>query len=106
VMHMSLQGEYETDLTADIRGYVQAGVNYRGGSFTSFNNKNTYNTKLPAFYMISAKLGVRKDAWDLSLFGDNLTNKAAYLGVVESLDGIRVFSPRPRTVGVRISSTF
>ena len=103
---MSLQGEYERDLTADIRGYGQAGINYRGGSTTSFNDSNTYNTKLPAYFTISAKLGVRKDAWDLSLFGDNLTNKAAYLGVVESLDGIRVFSPRPRTVGVRLSSTF
>jgi iron complex outermembrane receptor protein len=103
---MTFSAEYEADLTADVRGYAQAGINYRGGSFTSFNNRNTYNTKLPAFYMINAKLGVRKDAWDLSLFGENLTDKAAYLGVVESLDGIRVFSPRPRTVGVRISSTF
>ncbi|NQE63620.1 TonB-dependent receptor [Caulobacter sp. RHG1] len=103
---MTFSAEYEADLTADVRGYAQAGVNYRGGSTTSFNNRNTYNTKLPAFYMINAKLGVRKDAWDLSLFGENLTDKAAYLGVVESLDGIRVFSPRPRTVGVRISSTF
>ncbi len=103
---MTFSAEYEADLTADVRGYAQAGINYRGGSTTSFNNRNTYNTKLPAFYMINAKLGVRKDAWDLSLFGENLTDKAAYLGVVESLDGIRVFSPRPRTVGVRISSSF
>jgi outer membrane receptor protein involved in Fe transport len=103
---MALQGEYEHELTHDFSGYAQAGINYRGGSHTSFNDQNTYNTKLPAYYMISAKLGVRKDAWDLSLFGDNLTNKAAYLGVVESLDGIRVFSPRPRTIGLRLSSTF
>jgi outer membrane receptor protein involved in Fe transport len=102
----NLQGEYEHDITGDMSGYVQGGLNYRGSSTTSFNNRNTYNTKLPAYYMISAKLGVRKDAWDLGLFADNLTNKAAYLGVVESLDGIRVFSPRPRTIGVRISSTF
>ena len=103
---MSLQGEYEHELTSGFSGYVQGGVNYRGGSHTSFNDQNVFNTKLPAYYLISGKLGVRKDAWDLSLFGDNLTNKAAYLGVVESIDGIRVFSPRPRTIGVRISSTF
>jgi iron complex outermembrane receptor protein len=103
---MSLQGEYEHELNGGFSGYVQSGVNYRGGSHTPFNDQNLFNTKLPAYYLISGKLGVRKDAWDLSLFVDNLTNKAAYLGVVESIDGIRVFSPRPRTIGVRISSTF
>lgn len=103
---MTLHGEYEQPIAGDLNGYVGGSVTYRGVSWTSFNNTNRFNTKLPDYALFSAKIGLRKGPWDIALFGDNLTNKAAYLGVVESLDGIRVFSPRPRTIGLRASSTF
>jgi outer membrane receptor protein involved in Fe transport len=102
----SIQGEYDHPVMDGVEGYLQAGANYHGGSHTSFNDKNTYDTKLPAYYLVDAKIGVRKDSWDVSLFANNLTNKAAYLGVVESVDGVRIFSPPPRTVGVRVSKAF
>lgn len=102
----TLQGEYEAPIHGELNGYVQGGMNYRGSSYTSFNDENEFNTKLRSYALFSAKIGIRKDNWDVSLFGDNLTNKAAYLGVVESPDGIRVFSPRPRTFGVRVSGSF
>ena len=102
----SLQVSYEQPIAGGMDGYVQGGLSYRGDSYTTFNDQNTYYTKLPAYTLVNLKLGVRRDGWDIGLFGENLGDKAAYAGVVESPDGIRVFSPRPRTFGVRVSSTF
>ncbi|MEH6677750.1 TonB-dependent receptor [Phenylobacterium sp.] len=102
----SLQASYEQPLAYGLDGYVQGGLAYRGESFTTFNSQNQYYTKLPAYTLVNAKVGLRRDNWDLAVFGNNLGNEAAYIGVVESPDGIRVFSPRPRSFGVRVSSTF
>jgi outer membrane receptor protein involved in Fe transport len=93
---------YETDVSSTVAGYVQTDFNYRSGSTSSFNDLNSFNTKLPAFMLIGASVGVRMGPFDASLFVENLTDKAAVFGVDPILDGIRIYSPNPRTFGVRV----
>jgi iron complex outermembrane receptor protein len=42
----------------------------------------------------------------MTVYADNIGNKAPFLGVVPSQDGVRVFTVRPRSLGVRVRSRF
>ena len=98
--------EYEVPLTASVDGYIQVNANYRSSSTFNFNDENPDNEDLPKFALVNAKVGVRVDPVDISLFVENLTNKVAVYGIGVDTDGVRVFSPPPRTIGLRVSGRF
>lgn len=102
----SVRAEYEWPLFGEVNGYVQGSANYRSESFTTFNPADKFYVKLPAYVLIDARVGVRYENWDFSLFGQNLGDRAAWLGATSATDGIRVFSARPRTVGLRVTTSF
>lgn len=97
---------YETEIFDNATGYIQTDINYRSSSTNSFNDQNAFNTKLPAFALIGAQVGVRTGPLDISLYVENLTDKAAIYGVDPILDGIRIYSPNPRTFGLRVQGRF
>ena len=97
---------YEAEMGTDMTGYIQSDVNYRSGSTSSFNDQNSFNTALPGFALVGASVGVRTGPVDIGLFVENLTDKAAAFGVDPILDGIRIYSPNPRTFGVRVQARF
>lgn len=103
----SLGAEYEVPLSDSSSAFVSGNATYHGDSFSSFSRATTFDTYLPSYVLVGAKAGVRlRSGLDVSVYGDNLGNAIAYLGVVPSLDGTRVFTARPRTIGLRLSSRF
>ncbi|HEY4039132.1 MAG TPA: TonB-dependent receptor [Burkholderiaceae bacterium] len=68
--------------------------------------------QLAPYNLIGARLGVTADKWSAFLFGDNLTNKRAELGVNTSSFAfqapslVRVATNQPRTIGVDLSYRF
>jgi hypothetical protein len=54
---------------------------------------------VPAFSLYNASIGVRRGAWELSLFGENLADERGPSFVRNSL----LFAgPYPRTIGLRL----
>ncbi|MCC7274488.1 MAG: TonB-dependent receptor [Alphaproteobacteria bacterium] len=102
----SVTGEYEFGLTETTQGYVQASANFRSKTATAFNDTDPNYRKLDSYWLWDAAVGVRYEQWDAQLFFQNIGNEAAQLALNVGNDGLRVYSPRPFTVGLRISSSF
>jgi outer membrane receptor protein involved in Fe transport len=102
----SLAGTYDFPISSGVGGYATAGVNYRDSTQLGFNSTNTFYAQLPPYWLANAKFGVRWNHYDLGLFVDNITDKAAYSGLQVTTDGTRVFSPRPRTIGLSFTGSF
>ena len=98
--------EYKRDIGHGVVGYGRANVNYRSASFSSFSAASTFYTKLPEFALVGAEIGIRTDRADFGISVENLSNKAAYLGVYDSIDGIRIYSPGPRTISMKAALRF
>jgi hypothetical protein len=68
--------------------------------------------QLAPYNLIGARFGLTADKWSAFLFGDNLTNKHAELGVNTSSFAfqapslVRVATNQPRTIGVDLSYRF
>jgi iron complex outermembrane receptor protein len=97
---------YETEVSSGTIFYAQGDANYRSSSTFSFNDQNVFNPRLPAFLLLGARVGVRWGPTDISLFAENITNKAAIYGIDASPDGLRAYSPTPRTIGARLQARF
>jgi iron complex outermembrane receptor protein len=99
-------GEYETPISGTLSAYLGGSLTHRGSSFYEFESDPAGLT-LNAYTLVNARLGIRTaGGWDLGLYGENLTDKAAQMGLYSSLDGTKVYSPRPRTIGLRFSGKF
>ncbi|MDV3455376.1 TonB-dependent receptor [Sphingomonas sp. HF-S4] len=98
---------YDVALSDRLTGFVSGNVTYHGDSYSSFSRATAFDTYLPEYTMFGAKIGMRtQNGVEFTLYGDNLGNEAPYLGVVPSQDGVRVFTARPRTYGLRVRSSF
>jgi outer membrane receptor protein involved in Fe transport len=98
--------EYEVPFSASLNGFVQGNFTYHGDSYSNFNAANQFDTYLPSYTLVGAQMGVRAKHWSAALYGENLGNAVPYLGVVPSIDGTRIFTARPRTIGVRLHAEF
>lgn len=119
-------GRYEFPLGAVHKGYFQADYRYTGrfknssGPGTSSYSPDFYET--PAMGLVSARLGVLWNDYDISLFADNLLNEdtlipstlsgrygcrnaacSVYGSYYEDVKGTRF---RPRTVGITATYRF
>ncbi len=97
---------YEAPVTDTITGYVNANVNYRGSSATGFNETDPNYERLDDYFLVNAQIGGRFDQFDIALFADNLFDAVPQIGLRISGDGYRVYTTRPRTLGVRASMNF
>jgi iron complex outermembrane recepter protein len=110
------QVEYERPLTGELSGYVQTDFNYKGASYTQFRQvtaaqiadgiPNNYDTRIPSYFIVDARVGARFKRVDVSLFVQNLTNEFAVVGVKADVNSVRLYTARPRTVGVSVSARF
>lgn len=98
--NISAQGEYHTPFGSG-EGYLRSNIAYRSGSNYSFNDLNTYNTRIPAYTLIGASVGWRSGPTDLSVFVENLTNDGERSGLSVKPDATRVYAVTPRTIGIR-----
>ncbi|AHE55442.1 TonB-dependent receptor [Sphingomonas sanxanigenens] len=98
---------YETALGGTLTGFVAGNITYHGDSYSSFSRATAFDTYLPDYTLIGARFGLRTEGGvEFTIYGDNLTNAAPYLGVIPSQDGVRIFTARPRTIGARVRARF
>jgi len=102
---VNAQAEYEAPVSGSVSAYLGGNLTYRGSSFYEFES-DPAGLALDDYLLIGLRAGARFDGWDIGAFADNLTNKAAQAGLYSSLDGTKVYSPRPRTIGLRLTTSF
>lgn len=97
--------DYEQPLSAYLRGYLGGDVTYRSSTYSAFP-LDAPSVKLPSYCLLDLNAGVRFGGYEIGLFAQNVTNKVAYAGMEADYDAYRVYSPLPRTIGVRFRAQF
>jgi iron complex outermembrane recepter protein len=96
---------YSRSIAQDIDGFGTVEYSYTGQRYTDFNPATAYN--MPAFGVVSAKLGLKHGPWAAFLFGDNLGNRYGILDLTSRGAAyptyISASTIRPRTVGLRFT---
>ncbi len=81
--------------------YGQAGVQYVDDSFNSIVAAE--RREQDSFTTVDAAVGINRDDWNVELFVENLTDERAELFINTQDKDERIFTNRPRTIGVRFS---
>jgi len=102
----SIGGTYSFPIVNGTAGYATANASYRAHSQLGFNPTDEFYAQVPAYVLGDLKLGARWNKYDLGLFVRNIGDTAAYAGLQKTTDGTRVFSPRPRTIGLSFTGSF
>ncbi|HET7786488.1 MAG TPA: hypothetical protein VFL36_10980, partial [Myxococcales bacterium] len=69
----------------------------------------TYNPKLPAYDIVNARIGVKQEKWDFSLYANNLTDERALLALDQERGTrarIGYLTNQPRTFGTSLRVNF
>jgi iron complex outermembrane receptor protein len=65
----------------------------------------TFNPELPAYTLVSLRVGLRRSSWEVALFANNLTDERAFLAL-DRERGTRArvgfLTNQPRTLGVSL----
>ena len=102
----SISATYQWQVKTDTLAYITATYQYTGSRFTQIGDqaegfgtvnllsfapntiggpltatKFTFDPELPAYNLVNARVGVTRDKWDLSLYGNNLTDEIAWLAL-------------------------
>ncbi len=99
----NLRVRYEFNL-GEYKAFTQIGGTHQAHSYSATGNATTFDQ--PGFSTYDGALGVGKDAWQVGLYGQNLTDARAnlYENNSQAINAITV--NRPRTAGVRFSYKF
>jgi outer membrane receptor protein involved in Fe transport len=114
-IQFSLRGRYEWGMRG-YNGFVQAGASHTGHAFTqaganpTIENGAIPNSRLrfeiPAYTIFDASLGVSKDAWNVSLYCENLANSNASTFISTDQFIVAKTPVRPRILGVTMAYKF
>ncbi len=112
-----IRGRYEFAGPAELKYFVSGGVSYMG---STYNQPSTYPSgegvaipgttllryRMSAYALVDASIGFKHDSWNVSIFGENLTNNHAST-FTSSAQVIKSEVPlRPLTYGLKISTDF
>lgn len=93
----------------DYRAFWQVGAQHQAHSYSSVITQGAFispRQDQPAYTTFDASFGVKKDAWNAEIFGENITDKRAQL-YINGFDFVRLVTVnRPRTIGLRLSYKF
>lgn len=131
----SASATYQWQLKSDALAYITATYQYQGSRFTQIGDQAagfgtvnllsfgpagtiggplrattfTFNPELPSYTIVNARVGVAHDRWDLSLYGNNLTDEIAYLALDQER-GTRArvgyLTNTPRSLGLTLRLKF
>jgi hypothetical protein len=115
-IQFSLRARYEWTVN-DYRPYVQAGVSHTGHSFTQAGSNPTIadtgsvstgrlRFENPAYSVFDAACGIAKDAWNVSVFGENIGNSNASTFVSTDQFIVAQTPLRPRVLGLQFGYKF
>lgn len=99
----SLNLEYELPMPAELEGYVRVGSTYVGRSYADVTRDS--GRVQGDYFLANLRLGVSRNAWNASIFVDNLLDERAvtswYASNNYQVSGLdRLLTNRPRSVGV------
>lgn len=102
----SISATYQWQMKTDTLAYITATYQYTGSRYTQIGDQAegfgtvnllsfapntiggplrattfTFNPELPSYNLVNARVGVTRDKWDLSLYGNNLTDEIAWLAL-------------------------
>jgi iron complex outermembrane recepter protein len=104
----NLRARYESTFGA-YGWHLQAGVVHTAHSYASTVTEGGFeppNQNQNAYTTYDAAAGVVRDAWDVELYGENLTDVRAQL-YVNGFDFVHtVTANRPRTLGINVTYSF
>jgi len=120
-MQFSLQARYEWALLSDYRAFISAGASHMGGMFNQpagYPTPGVGSTPVwpatsvrerfyqPGYTTYDASLGVTKDQWTVTVFGQNLSNSDAstYTNTAQYI--VQQVPLRPRVLGLRLDYKF
>ena len=130
----SASATYQWQVKTDTLAYITATYQYTGSRFTQIGDQAagfgtvnllsfapntiggplrsttfTFNPELPAYTLLNARVGVTRDKWDLSLYGNNLTDEIAWLALDQER-GTRArvgyLTNPPRSFGITVRARF
>jgi len=115
-MQFSLRARYDWDV-AGYAPFVQASATHSGHSFTQAGSNPTIaqggsvstgrlRFENPAYTTYDASVGVAKDAWNVMLYGENLSNSNKSVFVSSQQFIIAQTPLRPRVLGVSFGYKF
>jgi iron complex outermembrane recepter protein len=109
-LQFSLRARYEWSF-ADYNSFAQFGASHTGHSFTQAGSNPTFagaggigTSRLrfenPAYSTLSASVGIAKDAWNATLYAENLANSHASTFTSTDQFIVEQTPLRPRVIGV------
>ncbi len=99
----SLLARYEFDVSDRLRASVQASANYTGDHYVSIDN---FEFNKQDYTLVGARAAIGDSAgdWELSLYGQNLTNEIYVNG--GGFAQLDLWISKPRSYGVRLDYRF
>lgn len=112
-----IRGRYEWNGGGNLGWFVSAGVSYTGATY---NQPATYPSgdgvlipgttllryRMPGYAIVDASIGIKRDNWTVTVFGDNLTDTHAST-FTSSAQFIKSEVPvRPLTYGLKVGYAF
>jgi outer membrane receptor protein involved in Fe transport len=115
-IQFSLRARYEWTFN-DFNSFVSAGLSHTGHSYTQAGSNPTFagaenisTSRLrfedPAYSTVSAQAGIAKDAWNVMLYGENLSNSNAATFTSTDQFIVEQTPLRPRVLGVSFGYKF
>jgi len=106
---VSAAAQYNWALSGGEEMYARVAAQYVDSSLNGFSNQggtglpNASLAKNAAYENVDASIGLMVDKWELTLYGENLTNNDDYIVDMGGLYGPNTVSTlRPRTLGARV----
>jgi iron complex outermembrane receptor protein len=128
----AIAATYQLEFKPGFTGYVTAVNQYVGSRYTQVGDQDlgtlnlppfgsttpgapynaavfTYNPELPAYDIVNARIGVKQDKWDISIYGNNLADTRAFLALDQERGTrarIGYLVNQPRTFGTSLRVNF
>jgi iron complex outermembrane receptor protein len=118
----NLRGRYDWTSAAEMKYWVGAGISYTGATYNQpatfpsgdgilsslgqFPGSTVLRYRMPGYATVDAQIGVARDNWSASIFGQNLTNSNAstFTSSAQFIKSETVL--RPLTYGVKLTYDF
>jgi iron complex outermembrane recepter protein len=101
-----VNGEYDLQLTDDLRGFARADVDFTGSCHGSLSRYSIGSVSLnpdydrPSYHTVNARLGATFKRWDYALFATNLLNERKILQIPNVEYAPQAYRLRPMTIGL------
>jgi len=95
----SMHAEYSQQLTDKLDGFIRANWQHVGN--VKLTRYDEYNQALDKYDIVNLRLGVESDQYGVTLYADNLFDKAAQVNVLYNInEPLNFLTNRPRTIGL------